>query len=88
MASDMSQTASSDWAGSVTDWKSTSRCCFSLGSTMIAWCSRKKMSVVLNNTEAKYIAACLASREAMWLRKMLSGLFYLEMDATCIYCDN
>ena len=24
----------------------------------------------------------------MWLRKMLSGLFDLEMDATCIYCDN
>ena len=26
----------SDWAGSVTDWKSTSGCCFSLGSAVIA----------------------------------------------------
>jgi hypothetical protein len=27
----------SDWAGSVSDRKSTSRCCFSMGSTMISW---------------------------------------------------
>jgi hypothetical protein len=26
-----------DWAGSVSDRKSTSGCCFSLGSTMISW---------------------------------------------------
>jgi hypothetical protein len=26
-----------DWAGSVKDWKSTSRCCFSMGSAMILW---------------------------------------------------
>lgn len=31
----------SDWVGSVIDRKSTSRCYFSLGSTMIAWHSRK-----------------------------------------------
>jgi hypothetical protein len=29
------------WAGSVTDWKSTSKCCFSMGSTMISWLSEK-----------------------------------------------
>jgi hypothetical protein len=26
-----------DWAGSVSDRKITSECCFSLGSTMISW---------------------------------------------------
>jgi hypothetical protein len=31
----------SDWDGSVSDRKRTSRCCFSLGSTMISWQSRK-----------------------------------------------
>jgi hypothetical protein len=24
----------------------------------------------------------------VWLRKLLLGLFDLELDATCIYCDN
>ena len=31
----------SDWAGSVVDWKSTSGCCFSLGSAAVSWFSRK-----------------------------------------------
>ena len=30
-----------DWAGSVVDRKSTSGCCFTLGSTSISWMSRK-----------------------------------------------
>jgi hypothetical protein len=38
----------SDWASSVTDQKSTSGCCFSLGSTMISWFSRKHTSVALS----------------------------------------
>ena len=33
--------ADSDWAGSSIDQKSTSGYCFSLGSTMISWSSRK-----------------------------------------------
>ena len=55
---------------------------------MIAWCSQKQTSVALSTTEKEYIVACSASSEAVFLRKMLSGLFDLEMDATCIYCDN
>ena len=45
----------SDWVGSVTDRKSTSGCCFSLGSTVIAWRSKKQTSVVLSTTEVEYI---------------------------------
>ena len=78
----------SDWAGSVPDRKSTSGCCFSLGSTVIAWRSRKQTSVALSTTEAEYIAACAASSEVVWLRKILSGLFDLQLEATWIYCDN
>jgi hypothetical protein len=31
----------SDWAGSAADRKSTSKCCFSLGSAVISWFNRK-----------------------------------------------
>jgi len=62
----------SDWAGNVLDWKSTSRCCFSMGSTMISWFSRKQTSVGLSITEAEYIAACSSCSEAVWLRKLLA----------------
>jgi hypothetical protein len=76
------------WAGSVSDRKSTSRCCFSLGSVMISWQSRKQSSISLSTVEAEYIFACSASCEAIWLRKLLTSLFDLEMRETVILCDN
>ena len=48
----------SDWAGSVSDRKSTSGGCFSLGSAMISWLRNTNSSVSLNNEKAKYIATC------------------------------
>ena len=42
----------SDWSGSTTDRKRTSGCCFSLGSTMISWLSRKQSSISLSTVEA------------------------------------
>jgi hypothetical protein len=55
---------------------------------MISWFSRKQTSVALSMTEAEYIAACSTSNEAVWLRKLLAGLFDLELEVTCIWCDN
>jgi hypothetical protein len=55
---------------------------------MILWLSRKQTSVALSTTEAEYIAACSASSEVVWLRKLLAGLFDLELEVTCIFCDN
>ena len=47
-----------------------------------------KNYVALSIAEAEYVAACLASCEAVWLRKLLSNLFDLQLYATCIYYDN
>jgi hypothetical protein len=77
----------SDWAGSVSDRKSTSGC-FNMGSAMISWQSRKQFSIAPSTAEEKYIVACSANCEAIWLRKLLTGLFDLEMEATMILCDN
>ena len=77
---------SSDWMGSVVDRKSTSGYCFSLGSTMISWSSRKQSSVAQSTAEAEYIAASTASRETVWLRKLLSNLFRTELEPTVIHC--
>ena len=78
----------SDWVGCVTDRKSTSRCCFSLGSVVISWCSRKHTSVALSTIEAEYMAASTAAREVVWLRKLLAGLFGQIPGPTVIHCDN
>ena len=76
------------WAGSVSDRRSTSGGCYCLGSAMISWFSRKQSSVALSIAEAEYIAACSASCEAIWLRKLMSGLLNLELYTTVILCDN
>ena len=78
----------SDWVGSVLDRKNNSRGCFSLGSSMISWLRRKQSNISLCTAATKYIAACSTSCEAIWLRKLLSNLFDLEMDATMFLCDN
>ena len=77
-----------DWAGSVSDRKSTLGGCFCLGSAMISWFIKKQSSIALSTAEAEYIAACFASCEAIWIQKLMSGLFDLEMDTTEILCDN
>jgi hypothetical protein len=64
-----------DWARSPVDRKSTFGYCFSLGSTMISWSSRKQGSIAQSIAEAEYIAASDASKEVVWLRKLVSGLF-------------
>eukprot|EP00253_Pinus_taeda_P012684 PITA_12684 len=49
---------------------------------------RKQQSVALSSAEAEYMAASLASCEAIWLRKMLFGLFSQPLRPSVIYCDN
>ena len=44
--------------------------------------------MALSTAEAEYVAACSASCEAVWLRKLMSNIFDLQLDATCIHCDN
>jgi hypothetical protein len=55
---------------------------------MISWQRRKQSNIARSMAKAKYIAACFASCEAIWLQKLLTDLFDLEMEATMILCDN
>ena len=80
--------SNSDWARSAQDRKSTSRFSFSVGSAMVSWSRRKQGSVALSTAEAEYISASDASREAIWLRKLLFDLFDSNLESVVIHCDN
>ena len=77
-----------NWVGSTTDKRSTSGCCFSLGSGFVSWFSRKQKFVALSSTDAEYIAASMVTCEAIWLRKLLVALFRQKVETTVIHCDN
>ena len=77
-----------EWEVCVEDRKSTSGCCFSIGSGVVSWFSKKQKSVALSSTKAEYMAASMASCEGMWLRKLLSGLFECELEPITVHCDN
>jgi hypothetical protein len=53
-----------------------------------SWYSRKQIFVALSSVEAEYMAASQAACEAIWMRKILVGLFGSHLDPTVIYCDN
>jgi hypothetical protein len=73
-----------DLAGYAEDRKSTSGCCSNIGSGIISWFNRKQRLVALSSVEPEYMATC----EALWLRKLILGLFRKELEANVIHCDN
>ena len=44
--------------------------------------------MALSSVEAEHMAAIQAACEAIWIRKILIGLFGSQMDPTMIHCDN
>ena len=46
------------WAGSAIDRKSTLRCYFSMGSSVISWFGRMESCMVLSTAKTKDVATC------------------------------
>jgi hypothetical protein len=77
-----------DWAGSISDRRSTSGFMFSFGSATVTWSSKKEPTVALSSTEAEYKGAAMAACEVVWLRKLLGDLGLHVDRQVVIYCDN
>ena len=56
----------------------------------MSWRSVKQSCIVDSTMEAKYVAACEATKEAIWLKKFLSNLGVMRMEQIPItlFCDN
>ena len=59
-----------------------------LGSAMISWFSNKQSSVSLSTAKVQHISMCSSSCEVIWLQKLMSGLFDMDLNTTVILCDN
>ena len=60
----------SDWDGDLDTRKSTTGYCFFLGRSLVSWCCKRQPTVAVSVTEAEYVAAAFASKEAIWLRSL------------------
>lgn len=63
-----------DWAGDISDRKSTSGYMFILAGGPVSWKSKKQTCVSLSTAEAEYVALASASQEAIWIGKLLDQL--------------
>ena len=54
----------------------------------VAWSSKRQKSVSLSSTEAEYIALCIASCEAVHLRRVLTDLQAPQNGPTEMFEDN
>ena len=63
---------------------------FCLNGGAVSWKSSKQETVADSTMEAEYIAACEAAKEAVWIRKFLTGLDVVPSvsDPIDLYCDN
>lgn len=76
-----------DWAGNMSDRKSTSGGCFFLGNNLISWLSKKQNSVSLSTAEAGYIAMGSCCTQLLWMRQMIAD-YCMESGTLQVYCDN
>jgi hypothetical protein len=77
----------SDHGGDKDTRRSTTGYVFMLNGGAISWSSKLQPTVAVSSTEAEYMAAAFAVKEALWLRK-LSFEFNLPIAPVPIYGDN
>eukprot|EP00253_Pinus_taeda_P005453 PITA_05453 len=61
--------------------------CFNLFGGAVSWMSKKQSVVQLSTTEAEYMAATHASKEAVWLQRLCSSMGLVQ-GAIRIDCDS
>ncbi|XP_052189939.1 secreted RxLR effector protein 161-like [Diospyros lotus] len=80
----------SSFQSDVDDSKSVSGYVFTLNGGAVCWKSSKQETTADSTTEAEYIAASDAAKEAVWMRNFISalGVDPTIVDPVLVYCDN
>jgi len=81
----------SDWAGCLDSHNSTGTYIFLAAQSPCSSSSKKQATVALSSTEAEYMALTQATKEAIWLRFLLSEILdgqYKKLPSITIFADN
>ena len=63
-----------DWGGNLDDRRSTTGYTFIISGGAVTWSSKKQQTVALSSTEAEYMALTQATKEAVWIKHLLTEL--------------
>ncbi|KAH9752597.1 hypothetical protein KPL71_014753 [Citrus sinensis] len=77
----------SDFAGDLDKRKSTTGYVFTLAGAAVSWVSKLQTVVALSTTEAEYMAATQACKEAIWIQRLLKELGHKQQKIP-VFCDS
>ncbi|KAL5777605.1 hypothetical protein ACOSP7_010531 [Xanthoceras sorbifolium] len=77
-----------DWAGSITDRRSTSGYCTFVGGNLVTWRSKKQNVVARSSAEAEFRAVAHGICEVIWIKRLLEDLKISNPLPMKLYCDN
>ncbi|KAG5884930.1 hypothetical protein JTB14_001888 [Gonioctena quinquepunctata] len=68
--------------------KSTTGYILKLCNGAVTWSSKRQHAVTLSTTEAEYVAACQATKEAIWIRRLMNDIGESVSMGTPLNIDN
>ena len=77
-----------DWAGSITDKRSTSGHCSFFWGNLVTWRSKKQNVVARSSAEAEYRAMASTASELVWIKQLLADIGIQTQTPMNMYCDN
>ncbi|XP_059640054.1 uncharacterized mitochondrial protein AtMg00810-like [Cornus florida] len=77
-----------DYAGSISDRRSTSGYCTTIGGNLVTWRSKKRDVVSRSSAEVEYRAMALRVGELLWLKTLMTDLCLPVSLPFSLYCDN
>lgn len=77
-----------DWAGDKEIRKSASAYVAILARCLVSWSSKRQTTVAQSSTEVEYIAISEATKEAVWIGRLLEELYQPEIYSNPLHCNN
>jgi len=78
----------SDWTTCATTRRSVSGYCVFLGTSLVAWKSKKQTTVSRSSSEAEYRALASLACELQWIQYLFQDLHFSVPTPYTVFCDN
>lgn len=77
-----------NWAGNISDRRSTSGYFMFVGGNLVTWRSKKQKVVALSSAEAEFHGMAKGLCELLWIKRLLIELGFASTSEMDLFCDN